>query len=104
MILKLRTHIAITLSAVVLLLVLGTTVYHFLEEWTWIQSFYFSVVTLGTVGYGDLAPSTDISRLFTALYILVGVAVFLTALGMIGTKYLNQREQRILRRKDSNKH
>lgn len=100
---RLKIHITVAISAVISLLVLGTVVYHYLEKWTWIQAFYFSVVSLGTVGYGDLVPSTDISRLFTALYILVGVAVFLTALGTIGTSYLKLRERRILRRRTHEK-
>ncbi len=67
-----RIQIAAAGSSLILLMTIGTVVYRFLEEWTWIQSFYFSVVTLSTVGYGDLHPTSDASRLFTAFYILGG--------------------------------
>ena len=33
-------------------LLTGTLVYHLLEDWSWVDSLYFSVVTLTTVGYG----------------------------------------------------
>ena len=45
------------------------------ELWTPIDAFYFVTVTMSTVGYGDLYPSTPGARLFTSVYILVGVAV-----------------------------
>lgn len=38
--------------------------------------FYHSVVTGLTIGYGDLAPSTDFSKLFTLVYALVSVGLF----------------------------
>ena len=45
------------------LLLSGTIFYRSVEDWTLIQALYFSVVTLATVGYGDLTPTTDFSRI-----------------------------------------
>jgi voltage-gated potassium channel len=53
----------------------GTVVYHVLEGWSFLDSLYFSVVTLATVGYGDLHPTTDLAKLFTIGYILVGIGI-----------------------------
>lgn len=72
----------LTVSAF-LLLALGTVVYRFLEDWSWVDSLYFSVVAVTTVGFGDLSPSTDGSKLFTVVYILLGITVI--------TTYLNNR-------------
>jgi len=69
--------------AAVLLLVVGTVAFHYMEGWSWVDSFYFSAVAGTTVGFGDLTPSTDISKLFSVAYIFVGI-------GIIGT-FLNQR-------------
>ena len=90
-----RLQIAVASSSLVGLIAIGTVVYRYLEDWTWIQSFYFSVVTLSTVGYGDLHPTSDASRLFTALYILVGVAIALSSLTAIGLTHLKRRENQI---------
>jgi hypothetical protein len=77
----------------------GSCIYHRLEDWTWVESFYFTVVTLSTVGYGDLHPTTPASQLFTALFILTGVAIALSALGIIGSTYLSRREKKIVLRR-----
>jgi voltage-gated potassium channel len=96
-----RLQLVAAVSALGGLIFLGTLVYHNLEGWSWISSFYFSVTTITTVGYGDLHPTTDTSRLFTSIYVLSGVAIALAALGIIGTNYLNMviREERMLRRR-----
>ncbi len=81
----------------------GTVIFHYLEKWSWISSFYFSVVTLTTVGYGDLTPSRDGTRLFTAIFIILGTTIVLSAIAIVGTRYLElmgvQVEKRQARRK-----
>lgn len=64
------------------LLAVGTIVYRLLEDWSWVDSLYFSVVAVTTVGFGDLAPSTDGSKLFTVVYILSGITIITTFLHM----------------------
>ena len=57
------------------ILISGTIVYHFTEGWRWLDSFYFSVITLATVGYGDFSPQTDFGKIFTIFYILTGMGI-----------------------------
>ena len=45
------------------------------EEQTYLDALYFSVMTLATVGYGDLAPQTALGKLFTIIYVLIGVGI-----------------------------
>ena len=66
------------LYAFFLLLVLFLTamvVYHFLEGWDWVDSTYFAAATITTVGYGDLVPKTQTSKLFTTFFILLGIPI-----------------------------
>jgi hypothetical protein len=63
----------------VVLIIVGTGFYMQAEGWDIIEAFYFCVATLTTVGYGDLHPTSDLSRLFTAAYALVGIGFILTA-------------------------
>ncbi len=72
------------------LLATGTIVYRVLEDWSWVDSLYFSTVAVTTVGFGDLSPSSDASKLFTVVYILVGLAIITTYLNAT----LNRRATR----------
>ncbi len=56
-------------------IVIGTVMYHWMEDWSLVDSLYFSVVTLATVGFGDLHPTTTASKLFTVVYILFGLGI-----------------------------
>ena len=46
-----------------------------MEGWSVLDSFYFSVTTLTTVGFGDPAPTTAAGKIFTIVYIFVGLGV-----------------------------
>jgi voltage-gated potassium channel len=64
---------------------LGTVFYVNAEGWRWLDALYFSVVTLTTIGYGDLVPVTDGGKVFTIVYSLVGIgiiAAFVTSLAV----------------------
>lgn len=56
-------------------LTLGITFYQQYEGWTVMESIFFVVQTLSTVGYGNPAPSSDSVRLFTIFFILVGIFI-----------------------------
>ncbi len=64
-------------------LLFGTWAYHAIEKWSWVDSFYFCVVSLTTVGYGDIAPKTTFGKLFTCLYLLVGVAIIASLVNIL---------------------
>ncbi|MDB4347686.1 potassium channel family protein [Bacteroidia bacterium] len=64
----------------------GSIFYHFVEGWEWIDCFYFSIITLSTIGYGDFAPQTDAGKLFTIGYIILGMSIILS---FINTLYLH---------------
>ena len=76
------------------LLGVGTVVYRLLEDWSWVDSLYFSVVAVTTVVFGDLVPSTDASKLFTVVYILSGITIITTFLSMRMSRRSSKHAQR----------
>jgi voltage-gated potassium channel len=76
------------------LILTGTIFYWRFEDWTFIEALYFSVVTLTTVGYGDLAPTTAETQVFTIFYILTGIGVFVALLASVAQQYIAQKAER----------
>jgi voltage-gated potassium channel len=67
-------------------IVSGTGFYSIIEGFRLVDAFYFSVMTLTTVGYGDLAPATDVGKLFTVVYALVGIGILLAFVSTLAAK------------------
>jgi voltage-gated potassium channel len=59
------------------LLVVGTLIYHWLEGWSYLDALYFCVISLATIGYGDLTPTTPEAKIFTIIYVINGIALLL---------------------------
>lgn len=95
----LRSRLALTCSVI-----LGATVFYMVAEgWRWIDALYFAVVTIATVGYGDLVPATDAGKLFTIAYVIVGVGLFVaTAAALAEHVFARARRHRLAaeRRRD----
>lgn len=72
---KIDTQFAAAAGATAIILGTGVVFYHFIENLSLIDALYFSVITLTTVGYGDISPETDIGKLFTVMYIIAGIAI-----------------------------
>jgi voltage-gated potassium channel Kch len=72
-------------------LAFGTVVFHFIEKWNWIDSFYFSAVSLTTVGYGDITPDTDKGKLIAVLYLFIGIGIIAA---MVNNLVKNQAAKR----------
>jgi len=88
----------VVIVSLVLLIVLGTVLFRFLEPFTWIQAFYFTVSTMTTVGFGDLIPSSDSTRLVAALYMLVSVSLYVSFITFLGSHLLEIRTRQLLER------
>jgi hypothetical protein len=77
------------------ILITGTYFYHIFEKWRWLDCFYFSVTTLTTVGYGDFAPQSDAGKIFTIIYIFIGVGVILGFVNAVARHAESQNKNNI---------
>lgn len=84
----------------ILLLVLGTVFYANVEKWSYLDSLYFSVTTVATVGHGDLHPTSPISKMFTISYIFMGVGLALYILTTFSASLIDGKERQIKKLED----
>lgn len=84
----------------------GTVFYHYVEGWRWLDSLYFSVITLVTVGYGDFTPKTDPGKIFTMFYVFIGIGLLIgvftrlaDALLVVHREQISKYHSRRLRKK-----
>lgn len=64
------------LYLMVLHITTGTTFFMVDQGLNMINAFYFSVVTMASVGFGDIHPETNIGKIFAALYIISSLGIF----------------------------
>src|SRR4051812_32011236 len=62
-----------SLLLLVAVMVVGTIGYHWIEGLGWLDSAYMTVITVATVGFGEVRPLTAAGRVFTMGLIVVGV-------------------------------
>jgi len=70
----------------VLIVAIGTVGFMYLEEWSLLDSLYMTIITLSTVGFGEIRQLHAESRLFTMFLIVFGVALggfIATSLGQL---------------------
>lgn len=66
------------LLLVVVILFSGTLFYWQIEGWSVLDSLYFCITTLATVGNGELHPQTAFGKIFTMIYIVIGIGLFIS--------------------------
>jgi voltage-gated potassium channel len=69
------------LAIMVLVFMAGMAVFMQIEGWNFVDSFYMMVITLSTVGFGEIHPLSDRARVFTAIIIICGVGNFAYIVG-----------------------
>ena len=81
-----------TLAIIVFLILLfgGTSIYSYVEGWNYLDSLYFTVITITTIGYGDLIPKTNIGKIFTIFFSFLGIGMAFYFFTLFG-KYIYKK-------------
>ena len=82
-------------------LLVGTVGYMLIEGYSFTESMYMSVITISTVGFGEVRPLSDAGRLFTSIYVVANLAItalFISQLTqhLISGGLISQIRQRIM--------
>ena len=96
-----QSHFRVLLGLGAAIIAASTVFFHFVEGWSYLDAYFFTVVTLSTVGYGNLVPVTALGKIGTTVLIFIGIGVFALAIQHIGDATVRRRARRIKRsRKD----
>ncbi|MDL1981424.1 MAG: potassium channel family protein [Deltaproteobacteria bacterium] len=94
-----RRRLKIFLALFLVVMTAGTVGFMVLEDLSFSEAFYYNIVTMSTVGYGDIHPTKQASRIFAILLIVVGVGTFLGVIANITEMILLRRETQSRMRK-----
>lgn len=75
-------------ALVFLLYIYGIWIYMYLEKWNFIESFYQVVITLSTVGFGEIRPLSQEARFHTSILILLGVGAYAYIIGSFSSAFM----------------
>lgn len=96
-----KTEIIISAVAVVLLLILSSTLMFFAEHEKQPQAFsnipdamWWAVVTLSTVGYGDILPHTPTGKVIASCVSVLGIALFAIPAGIIASGFIEEMRKK----------
>jgi voltage-gated potassium channel len=81
------------IASLALIIIGGTLFFHWAEGWSYLDSYFFTVVTLSTVGYGNLVPVTAMGKIGTTVFIFVGLGVFAVAIQQFGSFATRKRNE-----------
>lgn len=94
-----RTKIYTAISLLVFLLLAGVIGFRFLSHYSWIDAFYMTVITITTVGFGEVQPLDQVSKIFTIFLILTSIVIVGYALSVITEYILSKNDLEELKQK-----
>ncbi|GAA0185493.1 ion channel [Lithospermum erythrorhizon] len=92
---RIRMKVGLALGVVVLCIGVGVAFLHFVERLDWLDSFYLSVMSVTTVGYGDRAFSSMTGRIFASIWLLVSTLAVARAFLFLAEARVDKRHRRI---------
>jgi voltage-gated potassium channel len=91
------------LMAIFISMVIGfSIIFMIFEEESLINSIYWAVVTLATVGYGDITPHTEIGKIFTMILIILGITMYGLIIQSVGTTLVEKVFKEVMGMKECN--
>ncbi|WP_299155445.1 TrkA family potassium uptake protein [uncultured Christiangramia sp.] len=83
-----RIRLAVVL--IIMVFVTGIVGFRFLYDYTWVDALYMTIITVSTVGYGEVQPMGAYGKLFTSFFIISGLFIFGFGLSTITEHILNK--------------
>jgi len=81
-------------------IVFGIVGYMLIEGWGFLDALYMTIITLGTIGFGEIHPLSPTGRIFTIFLIIFGLGTAASVINNFGSILLEQKLNSILGRKN----
>jgi voltage-gated potassium channel Kch len=92
---RIWSRLSVPIFILIILILAGTAMFHNIEGWRYLDSMYFTVVTVTTIGYGDFTPKTDLGKIITIFYLFLGVGIVLYLFSVVSrfmfSKHLREK-------------
>jgi voltage-gated potassium channel len=98
-----RTKIYTAIFLLIIILMIGVFGYVMISGYSWIDALYMTVITMTTVGFGEVMPLDDQSKIFTIFLILASVVIVGYALSIITEYILSKNDLEELKHKKMQK-
>ncbi|HCO82012.1 MULTISPECIES: potassium channel family protein [Arenibacter] len=94
-----RSRMYLALALLVMVLLFGVFGYRFLSDYTWIDAFYMTIITVTTVGFSEVRPLDAEAKIFTVVLIVTSVFIFAFAISVITEYILSRNALQLLKKK-----
>ncbi|XGW11174.1 hypothetical protein V3C99_012571 [Haemonchus contortus] len=87
-----KTEVPVIMVFTILLLYIafGGVLFSFLEGWTYMDAFYYSFISLTTIGFGDIVPENHDYIVLMLAYLGIGLAVTTMCIDLVGIQYIQK--------------
>ena len=99
---RISSTILRVLVLVGLIMLTGTLGYHILLDWNWLDSLYMTIITITTVGYGEIHNMPEGGRVFTMVLILISVGIIAYSASTITSMIIEAEYTRLIWRRRMN--
>ncbi len=106
MVKRIGFYLAASIIFMTTMMAMFSVFYHYTEGLSWLDSFYFTVITTRTIGFGDISPQTAVGKMGTIINALLPATVFLGTSLVVLNAVMNHLENqwKRFRMKSNKKH
>jgi voltage-gated potassium channel len=94
-----RSKIYLALALMLLVLAFGILGYRFIADYTWVDAFYMTIITVTTVGFSEVRPMGPEGKIFTIILIINSVFIFGFAISIVTEYLLGRNTIQLLKKK-----
>ncbi|SDS69446.1 potassium channel protein [Gramella sp. MAR_2010_147] len=84
------SKLKLAIVLIILVFVSGVVGFHFLYDYSWVDALYMTIITISTVGYGEVQPMDPYGKIFTSVFIISGLFIFGFGFSTITEHILNK--------------